>query len=456
MKRLEAGMAAVALLSPGPAGLADFFDEQSKHTSVLIEDGRVETAAESMTDGISLRVHGGELTRFANLTCPSPADIARLASQMKNAGAPGGPVLFNELVKIGHGAAKPVDSLDLPAKVALCRLAEEAARKAHPSIVQVTVNYHDQLRLVGLATESGMVLEQLQSALFISVLAVAADGDNVQTGYESAGGSLGLELFEVEPVVELARRAALRAASLLTARRARGGVMPVVLAAEAGGTMVHEAVGHGLEADLVAQGQSIYKEMIGAPVAAETITVIDDPSLPGKRGSYAFDDEGVKSSPTVLIDKGILTGWLHSRQTAADEGGESTGNGRRESYLSPPLPRMSNTMIMPGSDDPAAIIKDTHSGLYVTRMGGGEVNTLTGEFVFEVAEGYLIENGVVCEPLRGLTMAGNGPEVLSTIDRVGSDQGFGVGTCGKDGQGAPVSDAQPTIRIPRILVGGEV
>jgi TldD protein len=205
----------------------------------------------------------------------------------------------------------------------------------------------------------------------------------------------------------------------------------------------------------VEDGHSIYKGRIGQAIAAPTISVLDDPTLPGRRGSYAFDDEGTPAAPTVLVENGILKGWLHSRATAAKMGLKPTGNGRRESYLHPPIPRMSNTFIAPGREDPAAIVRDTASGLYVTRMGGGQVNTLSGDFVFEVSEGFIIENGRVGEPVRGATLAGNGPKVLLSIDRVGSDLGFGVGTCGKDGQGAPVADAQPTLRIPEITVGGQ-
>ncbi len=183
---------------------------------------------------------------------------------------------------------------------------------------------------------------------------------------------------------------------------------------------------------------------------------MDDATLPGRRGSFRFDDEGSHAERTVLVDKGILKTFMYDRLTAMKDGAVSTGNGRRESYQSRPIPRMTNTMILPGESDPAEILRSTRSGLFVTKMGGGQVNTVNGDFVFEVSEGYLIENGSVGEPVRGATLIGNGPSVLQSIDRVGSDLGFSIGTCGKDGQGAPVSDAQPTLRIPEITVGGVV
>ena len=220
--------------------------------------------------------------------------------------------------------------------------------------------------------------------------------------------------------------------------------------------MIHEAVGHGLEADLAQSGLSVYSNRLGEQIASPLITVIDDSTLSGKRGSFRFDDEGIEAERTVLIEKGTLKTFMYDRLTAMKAGVRSTGNGRRESYKHRPIPRMSNTLITPGIADPAEILRSTPRGLYVKKMGGGQVNTVNGDFVFEVSEGYLIENGQIGEPVRGATLTGNGPQVLLSIDRVGSDLGFSIGTCGKDGQGAPVSDGQPTLRIPEITIGGVV
>jgi TldD protein len=278
----------------------------------------------------------------------------------------------------------------------------------------------------------------------------------VQTGYDAVGGLIGMELFDATSFESVAENAARRAVMMLSARKAPAGRMPVVLSSAAGGTMIHEAVGHGLEADLAQTGLSVYSGKRGQPIASPLITVVDDATLPGKRGSFRFDDEGSDAERTVLVDRGVLATFMYDRLTAMKDNARSTGNGRRESYKHRPIPRMTNTMIVPGQSDPAEILRSTPSGLFVKKMGGGQVNTVNGDFVFEVSEGYLIENGAIGEPVRGATLIGNGPQVLMSIDRVGSDLGYSIGTCGKDGQGSPVSDAQPTLRIPEIVVGGEV
>ena len=241
---------------------------------------------------------------------------------------------------------------------------------------------------------------------------------------------------------------------MLKARRAPAGRMAVVLSGEAGGTMVHEACGHGLEADLAQKNLSVYSGKKGTQVASELVTVVDDGTLPGRFGSFRFDDEGNPAQKTVLIDKGILSGYMYDHITAARDGVEPTGNGRRQSFQHRPIPRMSTTYLAPGETPPEEIIRETKSGLLVRHMGGGQVNTTNGDFVFDVPEGYLIENGEATVPVRGATLTGNGPDVLKQIDMVGSDFGFSLGICGKDGQGVPVSDAQPTIRIPSLVVGG--
>jgi TldD protein len=291
--------------------------------------------------------------------------------------------------------------------------------------------------------------------MFAAQVVAAADGV-MQTGYETAGACRGFELFAEKSAVEIATDAAARAVRMLTARRAPGGRMPVVLSAEAGGTMVHEAVGHGLEADLVQGGISVYRGRIGQQVASKLVNVIDDATIPYARGSFSYDSEGVAGQRTVLIENGILKGYLYDRLTAMKDGCSSTGNGRRESYHARPIVRMTNTIITPGTTPPEEIVRAVPRGLFVRKMGGGQVNTATGDFMFEVAEGYLLENGAIGEPVRGATLTGNGPEVLQSILMVGTDLGFGIGTCGKDGQGVPVSDAQPTLLIDGMIVGGEV
>ncbi|MEI8356374.1 MAG: TldD/PmbA family protein, partial [Deltaproteobacteria bacterium] len=293
------------------------------------------------------------------------------------------------------------------------------------------------------------------STLFM-VQVVASDGNVIQTGYEPVGSLCGFELFEENRPEQIAETAARRALLMLTARKAPAGTMPVILSSEAGGTMVHEAIGHGLEADLAQSGLSIYSGKIGMQVASPLITVVDDATIPYARGSFSFDDEGRAGERTVLVENGILKAYMYDRLSAMKDGCSSTGNGRRESYQTKPIVRMSNTLIAPSESSPDAIIRGVERGLYVKKMGGGQVNTVNGDFVFDVSEGYLIEKGSIAEPVRGATLTGNGPEVLKKVEKVGNDLGFGIGTCGKDGQGVPVSDAQPTLLISEIIVGGAV
>ncbi|KKK84341.1 hypothetical protein LCGC14_2784340, partial [marine sediment metagenome] len=339
-------------------------------------------------------------------------------------------------------------------KLALIKGADRAARAEGSALRQVRVIYRDLVQNVQMATSEGVLAEDTRVHT-VGIVQAVAEGDGVvQTGSESVGGLRGFDIFDDEPLNEAARKAAGLAVKLLGARRAPGGRMPVVISSHAGGTMIHEAIGHGLEGDLAGQGLSRFSGKVGEQVASPLVTVVDDATLPGKRGSYGFDDEAVPSGRTVLVREGVLRAFMHDRLSAARTGMPLTGNGRRESYLQMPIPRMSNTLIVPGKDDPQKILSATAEGLFVRKMGGGQVNTVNGDFVFDVMEGYLIKDGILGELVRGATLTGNGPEVLMAIDMVGSDLGFSIGTCGKDSQGVPVSDAMPTLRIPCLVVGG--
>ena len=278
------------------------------------------------------------------------------------------------------------------------------------------------------------------------VIVIASKDGVTQTGMEPAFGD-----FDPERMADAASR---RALLMLGAKHAPKGLMPVVISSSAGGTMMHEAVGHGLEADLAGQGLSVFKDKMGEQVASWIVTVVDDGTMEGMRGSFRYDDEGNPSQRTVLIENGILKAYLQSNITAKRMGMKPTGNGRRESYRNRPIPRMANTIVTKGNDDPEKLVASVSKGLFVRKMGGGQVNTINGDFVFEAQEAYLIENGKVGEPVRGATLIGNGPKVLMEIDMVGSDIGYGIGTCGKEGQGVPVSHGMPTIRIPSMTIGG--
>lgn len=298
----------------------------------------------------------------------------------------------------------------------------------------------------------GGVVNDTQKKEFFSVLVVVSDGKGYQTGYESTGIS-GEPPMKI-PFSEFSNSALKRALTNLRGAPPPLGRMPVIIGAEAGGTMIHEAVGHGFEADHILKKSSVYAGKIGEEVASPLITVVDDPTVPGWRGSYSFDDEGIQGERVILIEKGILKNYLYDLKWARKEGKRSNGHGRRESYKHLPMPRMSNTFIERGKSSKEEIIKGTERGVYVAKMGGGEVNTVTGDFVFHVLEGYRIEKGKIGEPLRNFTISGNGPRVLKIVDAVGNDFGTSVGNCGKDDQLVPISDGMPTIRIPEMLVGG--
>ena len=287
----------------------------------------------------------------------------------------------------------------------------------------------------------------LVKGLALDDAALSALGRQIKTACGS-GGTV------KDGVIEVRGDHCERVLEMLKARPAPAGRMPVVMAAEAGGTMVHEACGHGLEADLAQKNLSVYAGKKGQVVASEEVSVYDDATINSKYGSYRFDDEGAPARKVNLIEKGVLVDFMYDRLTAVKDGRESNGHGRRESYQHKPIPRMGNTCIAPGRTDPEKIIRETRNGLLVKKMGGGQVNTTTGDFVFDVAEGYLIKDGETGPMVRGATLTGNGPEVLRIIEMVGSDLGFTIGTCGKDGQGVPVSDAQPTIAIKELTIGG--
>ena len=340
-------------------------------------------------------------------------------------------------------------------KLALLREIDRAARAISPLVRQVTAIYGDRRKDTRLLNSEGSDLTQSRVATNLRVSVVAGRDGMLQTAMEVIGAQRGYEVFDDEAALKAARRAASRAVAKLDAPKAKAGEMAVILAASAGGTFIHEAIGHSLEVDHVQEGSSpAYRGMKGKMVAPETITVIDDPTLPFQRGSFAFDDEGVEARPTELVRNGVLADFLYDRATALREDRPSNGHGRRESFASRPIPRMSNLYIVPGKDDPAKIIKELKSGLLVTRMGGGQVDTASGEFVFEVDEGWRVENGVVKHLVRDANLLGVGPEALRSIDRVGWDIGWGIGVCGKEGQSVGVSDGQPTIRMPKLIVGG--
>jgi TldD protein len=447
---------------------ADLFFEQVRSVVIICEEDRIEKIISGLDMGVGLRIlHGGK-TIYGFTNQISEESLLHLARRLNEATKEDGE---SKVINLAQRPPSPLSSPSFPSplfpiekhpkgisigeKVSIVKRGNGVARTVDPHVRQVKVLYRDFSQNLFIANSEGASVEGERVGTVFSVQVVSAEGDIIQTGYEPVGGTMGFEIFAFHPPEEVAEVAAKRSLLMLSARKAPSGRMAVVLSSEAGGTMIHEAIGHGLEADLAQQGLSVYSKKIGERVASPLITVVDDPTLPQKRGSYPFDDEGVPSRRTLLVEEGVLKSYLYDRLGALKDGVESTGNGRRESYQHKPIPRMSNTMILPGKRKPGEILRSVEKGLLVKKMGGGQVNTVNGDFVFEVNEGYLIEKGSVSDPVRGAILIGNGPQVLKEIDMVGDDLGFGIGTCGKDGQGVPVGDAQPTLRIPELVVGGQ-
>lgn len=439
---------------------AEIFVENKKPVFIHLEDSRIEKVITGVECGAGIRLIYKGRSAYAYSNDLSEESLIKAASEVSRAtsGKAADSIidLRTKSPSVSFSIKLFPEAIPVEKKISFLKRADRAARGFDHRIRQVSVIYSDSIQKVQIATSDGTIAEDERVYTLTVIQAIAADGGIIQTGYESKGGFIGFELFDEIDIEELSLKTAKRAVMMLTARKAPGGRMPVVISSEAGGTMIHEAIGHGLEADLAQQGLSVYSKKIGQQVASPLITLIDDSTIQQKRGSFRFDDEGTPSQRTILVERGILKSYMYDKLTAMKDSVKSTGNGRRQSYQHRPMPRMTNTFIEPREMTPEKIISSVEHGLFVKKMGGGQVNTITGDFVFNVQEGYLIRKGKIEEPLRGATLAGNGPEVLKSIDMVGSDMGFSIGTCGKDSQGVPISDAMPTVRIPDMVVGGEI
>ncbi len=449
----------ILITARGGADFSELYFEESTSTSIKFESGRIEEIRGGIDKGVSLRVVKGDKEYFSYTTSLDFDTLYNMAVLIGKifGRAEEGKIEFRDMGYKNPSIPEILPGeVSVPEKIEIVKRADKAAREYDPAIVQVMVFYGDTQKAIDIYNSYGEYTHDDRIYTSLIVQTVATDGKDVQTGYEVLSETIGFELFKKIPSEEVAKKAAHLAITQLRAEPAPAGTYTVVLSSSAGGTMIHEACGHGLEADLIEKGGSVYKGKIGKKVANELITVVDDGTLPGKRGTTGIDDEGIPSQRVVLIENGILKGYLHSRKTAKKFGVAPTGNGRRESFRHLPIPRMRNTMVLPGNHDPDEIVKSVEKGVLIKKMGGGQVDIASGDFVFNCPEAYLIENGRPTKALRGATLIGNGPKVLESIDMVGSDLGFSVGTCGKDGQGVPVSDAQPTVRIPQIVVGGIV
>src|ERR1035437_5923583 len=432
----------------------DIFEETSTSTIITFEDNRVDKIMPGLDFGVGLRGIRDFKTVYGYTNDLSVLD--KTAETICGAAGAGEDIVFSEIKpSIIHEVKIQPDSVSMQKKIDLLKGINDSVRSKSGLIRQVTINYSEKKQQVAVYNDKKELSREDRVYTNCTIMVIAEKNGRIETGYSVLAARRGFEVFELEDVFKKADDAASLALRLLDADKKITGPMTAVISSSAGGTMIHEAVGHSLEADLVQKGLSQYQGKKGKKVASGIITVLDDATLPNRRGSLSFDDEGTLSQRTVLIENGILKNYMYDRETALKDKTESTGNGRRESYKFRPIPRMRNTMIAPGTGLSADLIKDTKSGIFVVKMGGGQVNTVTGEFVFEVKDGYMIEDGKVTYPVRGATLMGSGADVLNTIDAVCTDLGFDSGTCGKDGQGAPVCDAQPTLRIPTILVGSK-
>jgi TldD protein len=437
---------------------AEVFVEDARSSSARLDDGRVEEVTSGRSRGAGIRVVVGDTTGFAHTADLSPRGLLAAAEAASAVARRGGGSTTTAL------ASRPephADVLVLPetvskaAKVELLTRADAAARAAGGGIRQVTATYADSRRRIMIANSDGLMTGDDQVKSRFAVQAVASGDTGLQTGRESQGLGRGFEFFDDFDVEEAGRAAATRALTKLRARPAPSGTLPVVIKSGGGGVLFHEACGHGLEADLVGKRASVFAGRLGELVASPLVTLVDDGTMRSEWGTYAVDDEGHPAARNVLIQDGVLTDYMYDFLRARSESRPVSTNGRRQSYRHLPMVRMTNTFLVNGTEDPEEIIRQTPHGVYVAQLGGGQVNTTTGDFVFGMTEAYLIEDGAITEPLRDANLIGNGPEVLTLIDVVGNDFAMGPpGTCGKDGQGVPVGDGQPTLRVQAMTIGG--
>lgn len=441
------------------ADYAEVFSERTRKVAIVCDNKRLEQVASFSDEGLGIRILVDGKTVYGSTNDLTLKSLMGLAREVGKAARKKGvkteaSILREKSSRSVTMVQKHPFGISLDEKCMAITGANDLAWRSGKAVRQVRIIYRDTVRRIEIASSDGFLASDEQVDTVFSALVVAGNEHCIQTGTETIAGAVGFEIFDDMPPECVAQEAANRAIKLLDARGAPAGTMPVVISSEAGGTMIHEAVGHGLEGDAACEGMSVYSGRIGEKVASDIVSVADDATLAGKRGSITFDDEGTPAARTTLIENGVLKTYMSNRASLNRHGLALTGNARRQSYEHPPIVRMTNTFILPGKDDPASILRDTNSGLFVRKMGGGQVNTVNGDFVFDVQEGYLIENGKIAELVRGATLIGNGPLILKSIDKVGSDLGFSVGTCGKEGQEVPVSCGQPTIRIPEMVVGG--
>jgi TldD protein len=440
---------------------ADLYFESVTSTSLGIDEGLIKSASQGISVGCGIRVVSGERTGFAFTDDLSSERLLRAARTAALIASGPAKEIASGFRHIETPSLYPIAGLsadgEIEAKLALIHRADKAARDFDPRITQVRAGINDELRRILIAASDGTFASDTQPLARLNVFVIAKDSQNTARGTSGGGGRVTLDFFEGAKSPEhFAREAARTALLQLGAAEAPAGEMEVVLGPGWPGVLLHEAVGHGLEADFNRKKTSAFSGLIGQQVASPKVTVVDNGTMPNRRGSLNMDDEGVPTQETVLIENGILKTFLSDKMNARLMGTASTGSGRRESYHHVPMPRMTNTYMLNGDDMPEDIVKSVKRGLYAVNFGGGSVDITNGKFVFSASEAYLIEDGRVTRPVKGATLIGNGPEALKYVSMVGNDLALdeGVGTCGKAGQSVPVGVGMPTIKLDRMTVGG--
>ncbi|MBN1529830.1 MAG: TldD/PmbA family protein [Thermoleophilaceae bacterium] len=449
---------AIARALANGGDLAELYAEDRQGFALSLDEGRVEAPQRGREAGACLRVVKGDSTYYGYVDGLAEPDLLRVADSVAqglragSAGEPGAALTAAEPAR-GHPVETAPGSVPAGRKAELLRACEEHARAAGAEVAQVRVGYAESHRAVEVFNSDGRAAADDRTRLRLSVQVVARRDGRVETGSDTRGGHAGFELLEHEPE-EVAARAARRALTLLDAVDAPTGRLPVVVGNGFGGVLLHEAVGHGLEADAVQKGASIYAGRLGDQLAEPFVTAYDDGSRLNEWGSDGIDDEGTPTRRTTVIEDGRLTSYLYDVLRARRDGVESTGNGRRASFRHLPIPRMTNTFFAPGEATADELIGGVERGLYAVSFGGGQVEPATGDFVFGVSEGYLIENGRVTAPVRGATLIGNGIQALAAVDGIAGDLAIATGYCGKEGQSVPAGVGQPHVRIRELTVGG--
>jgi TldD protein len=453
----EAQRLAARHLSPCDDG--ELFLEHSVSEAFGFDDGRLKTASYDSASGFGLRGVTGETTAFAHANEISAEAIDRAAATLKlldpaKGAAARPPVRTNQAM---YGADNPLVEVPFADKVALCQRIDAAARARDPRVAQVSVSLTANWRVIDIIRADGFIASDVRPLVRLGVQIVAADNGRRETGSSGLGGRhLYERLFDPETWNGAIDEALAQALTNLSSVAAPAGEMPVVLGPGWCGVLLHEAVGHGLEGDFNRKGTSAFSGRIGERVGAPGVTVVDDGAIEQRRGSLTIDDEGTPTRRNVLIEDGILKGYLQDRLNARLMGMEPTGSGRRESFAHAPMPRMTNTFMLAGNDDPAELVERVSDGIYAKSFGGGQVDITSGKFVFSCTEAYRIRGGKIAEPVKGATLIGDGPTVLTRIKGIGNDLALdqGVGVCGKGGQSVPAGVGQPSLLIDGITVGG--